>query len=140
MPGSVWMVTKSMEEVGVSCSTAKNIEDKDNTKDTEMLIKQQFKATTLLGSRPVYCNCLLDFSIRVPQIPPTDSTPSGALAASVNAFMFVQVFKSEACVSSWNSLFLVLVTYDYQSIPPPIFLSLLFCTFHFMFCYSISSA
>ena len=28
-------------------------------------------------------------------------------------------FKSEACVSSWNSLFLVLVTYDYQSIPAP---------------------
>lgn len=96
----------------------KTLKTKTTPKTLKCPIKQQFKATTLLGSRPVYCNCLLDFSIRVPQIPPTDSTPPGAFAASVNGFMFVQAFKSEACVSSWDSLFLILITYDYQSIPP----------------------
>lgn len=97
---------------------AKDTEDKDNSKDIEMPNK-----TTIQGHHsPGLQTCTLQLSPGLfyqCTANPTDSTPPGAFAASVNGFMFVQVFKSEACVSSWDSLFLILITYDYQSIPPP---------------------
>lgn len=123
----------------------KTLKTKTTPKTLKCPIKQQFKATTLLGSRPVYCNCLLDFSIRVPQIPPTDSTPPGAFAASVNGFMFVQAFKSEACVSSWDSLFLITYFtyvnyYIWLSINSTFRSARVSCSAPSLKCYSISPA
>lgn len=129
-PGSVWMVTKSMDQAGVSCSLPKTMPAKDtedNAKATEMANKTpQLKATALLWAADLY-------TLTVPSewVDPTSwlfcsSWSTGSLCEWI--YVRVQVFKSEACVSSWDSLF----SYSWHMISNQfhlqIFLSLLFCT------------
>lgn len=71
--------------------------------------------TAPLGSRPVCSTASWTFPIGALQIPPINSIPPGAFAASVNGFISVQASGSEACVASWDTL----VTHSYPSVLPP---------------------